>query len=81
MQLVQSVLRETSANHRTFCTQWGVEKKELEESPESTETTAYYVYLADVEFQGDTVNLNMAIAACPHGHGEVGTNQNVPLGG
>ena len=72
MQLVQSVLYEISANHKTFCTQWGVEEKELEESLEFTETTAYDVYLTDVEFQGDATNLNMAIVVCPLGHGEVG---------
>ena len=59
-------------NHKTFCAQWGVSEKELEETPESTATTAYGAYMMDIGFQGDTVKLNMALAACLLGYGEVG---------
>ena len=72
MQSVQNVLDEISTNHKVFCAQWGVNEKELEETPESTATTAYGAYIMDVGFQGDTVKLNMALAACLLGYGEVG---------
>ena len=72
MQSVQDVLHEISTTHRTFCTQWGVGEKELEETPESTATTAYGAYILDIGLQGDTVKLNMALAACLLGYGEVG---------
>jgi len=72
MQSVQGILHEVSANHRVFCTQWGITEKELEETPESTATTAYGAYIMDIGFQGDTIKLNMALAACLLGYGEVG---------
>ena len=72
MQSVQNILLEISTNHKAFCVQWGVSEKELEETPESTATTAYGAYIMDIGFQGDTVKLNMALAACLLGYGEVG---------
>ena len=72
MQSVQNVLHEVSTNHKVFCTRWGVDEKELEETPESTATTAYGAYIMDIGFQGDGVKLNMALAACLLGYGEVG---------
>jgi len=72
MQSVQNVLHEISTNHRAFCTQWGITDKELEETPESTATTAYGAHIMDVGLQGDSVKLNMALAACLLGYGEVG---------
>jgi len=72
MQSVQNVLDEISTNHKAFCAQWGVSEKELEETPESTATTAYGAYIMDVGFQGDSAKLNMALAACLLGYGEVG---------
>ena len=72
MQSVQNILHEVSTNHKAFCVQWGVSEKELEGTPESTATTAYGAYIMDIGFQGDTVKLNMALAACLLGYGEVG---------
>jgi hydroxymethylpyrimidine/phosphomethylpyrimidine kinase len=72
MQSVQNVLHEVSTNHKAFCTQWGISEKELEDTPESTATTAYGAYIMDIGFQGDGVKLNMALSACLLGYGEVG---------
>jgi hydroxymethylpyrimidine/phosphomethylpyrimidine kinase len=72
MQSVKNVMDEITLNHKAFCTQWGVSEKELEETPESTATTAYGAYIMDIGFQGDSVKLNMALAACLLGYGEVG---------
>ena len=72
MQSVQNILYEISTNHKTFCVQWGISEKELEETPESTATTAYGAYIMDIGLQGDSVKLNMALAACLLGYGEVG---------
>lgn len=72
LESVQNVLHEISTNHKAFCTQWGVDGKELEETPESTATTAYGAYIMDIGFQGDTIKLRMALAACLLGYGEVG---------
>ena len=72
MQSVQDVLDEVSTTHKTFCTRWGISDKELEGTPESTATTAYGAYIMDIGFQGDSVKLNMALAACLLGYGEVG---------
>ena len=72
MQSVQIILHEVSTTHKVVCTQWGVDEKELEETPESTATTAYGAYIMDIGFQGDTVRLNMTLAACLVGYGEVG---------
>jgi hydroxymethylpyrimidine/phosphomethylpyrimidine kinase len=72
MQSVQNVLQEISVNHKAFCARWGVSEKELEETPESTATTAYGAYIMDIGLQGDATKLNMALAACLLGYGEVG---------
>ena len=72
MESVQSILLEISTNHKTFCAQWGIGEKELEETQESTATIAYGAYIMDIGFQGDSVKLNMALAACLVGYGEVG---------
>ena len=72
IQSVQDVLHEISTTHKTFCTQWGISEKELEETRESIATTAYGAYILDIGLQGDTVKLNMALAACLLGYGEVG---------
>jgi hydroxymethylpyrimidine/phosphomethylpyrimidine kinase len=61
-----------STDHKTFCTQWGVSEKELEGAAESTATTAYGAYMANVGPQGDTVKLNMALAPYLLAYGEVG---------
>jgi len=47
-------------------------EKELEETPESTTTTTYGAYIMDIGFQDDAVELNMALAVCLLGYGEVG---------
>ena len=72
MQSVQDILHEVSTTHRAFCTQWGIREKELEETPESTATTAYGAYIVDIRLQGDTVKLNMALAECLLGYSEAG---------
>jgi len=71
-QSVQNILGEVSTNHMTFCAKWGISEKELEGTPESTATTAYGAYIIDIGFQGDGAKLNMALAACLIGYGEVG---------
>ena len=69
---VGGVLQEVTENHLEFCARWGISEKELEETPESTATTAYGAYILDIGFQADTIKLNMALAACLLGYGEVG---------
>lgn len=72
IQSIQNVLYEISTNHRTFFTQWGVDERGLEESLESTKTTAYGACIMDIGFQGDPVKSNAALSARTPGHGEVG---------
>ena len=69
---VEGVLQEVTKNHMAFCARWGISEKELEETPESTATTAYGAFIMDIGFQADSVKLNMALAACLLGYGEVG---------
>jgi hydroxymethylpyrimidine/phosphomethylpyrimidine kinase len=73
MESIQDAVDDISINHKGVCIhQWGVSEKELEETPESTATTAYGAYIMDIGFQGDSVKLNMALAVCLLGYGEVG---------
>ena len=72
MQSIQNVLHEISTNHKAFRTQWGITERELEETPESTATTAQGAYIMDSGFQGDAVKLHMALATYLLGHGETG---------
>lgn len=72
MESVQDTLHEVSTNHMALCTRWGISEKELEGTPESTATTAYGAYIMDIGLQGDSVKLNVALAVCLVGYGEVG---------
>lgn len=72
LESVTGVLHEVSTTHKAFCARWGITERELEDTPESTATTAYGAYIMDIGFQGDTIKLNMALAACLLGYGEVG---------
>ena len=71
-QSVRELLGFISTNHKELCVRWGVSEKELEETPESTATTAYGAYIMGIGFQGDTVKLTMALAPCLLGYGEAG---------
>jgi len=58
--------------HRSFCQHFGIAIEELENTPESSATTAYGAYILDMGLQGDGMKLLMALIACLLGYGEVG---------
>ncbi|KAK2460683.1 hypothetical protein APHAL10511_007153 [Amanita phalloides] len=69
--VVLSVIDEIG-NHKKLCQQFGVTMEELENTLESTATTAYGAYILDTGLQGDATKLFMALIACLLGYGEVG---------
>ncbi|KAI0034988.1 Phosphomethylpyrimidine kinase-domain-containing protein [Vararia minispora EC-137] len=69
--IVQHVARE-SQMHVAFCAEFGVGAEELESTRESPACTAYGAYILDVGLRGDRSALQMALAACLIGYGEVG---------
>lgn len=50
-RVILNVLTEVT-NHKTYCAQWGITESELDETSESSATTAYGAYILDVGLQG-----------------------------
>lgn len=51
-EVILNVINEI-ATHKTFCATFGVSAEELENTPESTATTAYGAYILNVGIQGE----------------------------
>ena len=59
-------------NHKALCTRREITEKDLEETLESTTTTACGAYIMDIGFRGDSVELNMTVSTCLIWYGKVG---------
>ncbi|KAF8507992.1 Ribokinase-like protein [Gautieria morchelliformis] len=66
-----AVARETDS-HVALCKSFDVSAEELVGTNESPATTAYGAYLIDIGLRGDELLLQIAVAACLFGYGEVG---------
>ncbi|KAG2013205.1 thiamine biosynthesis protein [Coprinopsis cinerea AmutBmut pab1-1] len=69
--IIMSVIHEIDT-HKSFCETFGVTAEELENTPESTATTAYGAFIINSGVQGDACALMMAVLSCLLGYGEVG---------
>jgi thiaminase/transcriptional activator TenA len=58
--------------HVGFCAQWGLSEAELERQPEAPATVAYTRYVLDRGNSGDLLDLQVALAPCIVGYGEIG---------
>ena len=58
--------------HVGFCAQWGLSEADMERQPEAAATVAYTRYVLDCGMSGDLLDLQVALAPCIMGYGEIG---------
>ena len=58
--------------HVHYCTGWGLDEAALEAAPEDPATTAYTDYVLETGLRGDLLDLQVALAPCVVGYGEIG---------
>lgn len=68
--VVQAILGET-ALHLDYCAKWGLDAASVEREPEAPETVAYTRWVMDRGLAGDILDLEVALAPCTVGYGEV----------
>ena len=67
---ITAILDETRLHLRT-CEGWGLTEAEVRATPESAETVSYTRYVLDRGLAGDILDLEVALAPCTVGYGEV----------
>ena len=67
---VGAILDETRM-HLSYCADWGLSQAEVRAEPESAETVGYTRYVMDRGLSGDILDLEVALAPCTVGYGEV----------
>lgn len=58
--------------HVKFCAGWGLSEADMAGAPEEIETTAYTRYVFERGTAGDALDLQVALAPCIMGYGEIG---------
>lgn len=67
---ISAILSETLM-HLRYCESWGIPEAEVRATPESAETVSYTRYVIDRGLAGDILDLEIALAPCTVGYGEV----------
>jgi len=67
---ISAILSETLM-HLKYCAEWGISEAEVRATPEASETVAYTRYVIDRGLAGDILDLEVALAPCTVGYGEV----------
>jgi hydroxymethylpyrimidine/phosphomethylpyrimidine kinase len=67
-----SHIHHESKLHVDYCESFGISRDELFETVEAMETVAYTRYVIDKGHSGDVLDLQIAIAPCMIGYGEIG---------
>jgi len=67
---IGAILSETLM-HLRYCAEWGIPEAEVRGTPEASETVAYTRYVIDRGLAGDILDLEVALAPCTVGYGEV----------
>ncbi len=67
---VLAILDETKL-HLRYCAEWGLSEREVTEVPETAETVSYTRWVMDRGLHGDILDLEVALAPCTVGYGEV----------
>lgn len=57
--------------HLGYCAQWGLSEAEVRATPEVPETVAYTRWVLDRGLAGDILDLEIALAPCTIGYGEI----------
>jgi thiaminase/transcriptional activator TenA len=69
-EAIRAILSETLM-HLKYCEGWGIPEAEVRATPESAETVSYTRYVIDRGLAGDILDLEVALAPCTVGYGEV----------
>ena len=69
-RVVQAILDETKL-HLVYCAEWGLDEAAVLAEPEAPETVGYTRWVMDQGFRGDILDLEVALAPCTIGYGEV----------
>ncbi|MCB4825098.1 thiaminase II [Roseicella aerolata] len=69
-EAIRAILAETTM-HLRYCESWGIPEAEVRATPESAETVSYTRYVIDRGLAGDILDLEVALAPCTVGYGEV----------
>lgn len=67
---VLAILDETKL-HLTYCADWGLSEADVVATPETVETVSYTRWVLDRGLHGDILDLEVALAPCTVGYGEV----------
>jgi thiaminase/transcriptional activator TenA len=67
---IRAILSETLM-HLKYCEGWGIPEAVVRATPESAETVSYTRYVIDRGLAGDILDLEVALAPCTVGYGEV----------
>jgi len=67
---IAAILAETSM-HLRYCEGWGIPEAVVLATPEAAETVSYTRYVIDRGLAGDILDLEVALAPCTVGYGEV----------
>lgn len=68
--VVQAILNETRL-HLDYCRDWGLDEAAILAGPEAPETVCYTRWVMDVGHTGDILDLEVALAPCTIGYGEI----------
>ena len=69
---VGAIVDREMALHVDYCRGWGISPAEMEATPEAVETMAYTRYVLETGLSGDLLDLEVALAPCIVGYGEIG---------
>ncbi|WP_407927533.1 thiaminase II [Belnapia mucosa] len=67
---ITAILAETEL-HLRYCAEWGLDEAAVRAVPETAETVSYTRYVIDRGLAGDILDLEVALAPCTVGYGEV----------
>ncbi len=67
---IQALLHEMTL-HIRYCTEWGLPEASVLAEPEAAETVAYTRWVLDRGMAGDILDLEVALAPCTIGYGEI----------
>ncbi len=69
---VKAILDKETSLHVEFCHGWGLSEADMEATPEDDATMSYTRYVLDKGFQGDLLDLVVALAPCALGYAAIG---------
>lgn len=70
--MVTGLLDTEMTLHVKYCRGWGLDEAAMAATPEATATMAYTRYVLETGMAGDILDLQVALAPCVIGYGEIG---------